>query len=72
MRLQKSKEVTKHQSKKKKPEFKEILGKDIAFTSGKNLQQILFQKNKPKLLPKSQYWRVKKEGSYTMHRTSTG
>ena len=29
------------------------IGKDIAFTSGKNLQQILCQKNKPKLLPKS-------------------
>ena len=30
------------------------IGKDIALTSGKNLQQILCQKNKPKLLPNSQ------------------
>ena len=71
-------------SPKIKREFKKI-GKDIAFTSGKNLQQILCQKNKPKLLPNSQpgvsvrllvqweiYWQVKKEGTYTMHRTSTG
>ena len=40
-------------SPKIKREFKKI-GKDIAFTSGKNLQQILCQKNKPKLLPNSQ------------------
>ena len=40
-------------SSKIKREFKKI-GKNIAFTSGKNLQQILFQKNKPKLLPNSQ------------------
>ena len=30
------------------------IGKDIAFTSGKNLQQILCQKSKPKLLQNSQ------------------
>ena len=36
-----------------KREFKKI-GKDIAFTSGKNLRKILCQKNKPKLLPNSQ------------------
>ena len=36
-----------------KREFKKI-GKDVAFTSAKNLQQILSQKNKPKLLPNSQ------------------
>ena len=36
-----------------KREFKKI-GKGIAFTSGKNLQKILCQKNKPKLLPNSQ------------------
>ena len=36
-----------------KREFKKI-GKDIALTSGKNLQQILCQKNKPKLLKNSQ------------------
>ena len=40
-------------SPKIKREFKKI-GKDSAFTSGKNLQQILCQKNKPKLLPNSQ------------------
>ena len=40
-------------SPKWKCEFKKI-GKDIAFTSGKSLQQILCQKNKPKLLPNSQ------------------
>ena len=40
-------------SPKIKREFKKI-GKDIVFTSGKNLQQILCQKNKPKLLPNSQ------------------
>ena len=34
-------------------EFKKI-GKDIAFTSGKSLQQILCQRNNPKLLPNSQ------------------
>ena len=37
-------------SPKIKREFKKI-GKDITFTSGKNLQQILCQRNKPKLLP---------------------
>ena len=71
-------------SPKLKYEFKKM-GKDISFTSGKNLQQILCQKNKPKLLPSRQpgvyrldcscnkkHWRVKKEGTYTMHRTSTG
>ena len=36
-----------------KRKFKKI-EKDIAFTSGKNLQQSLCQKNKPKLLPNSQ------------------
>ena len=36
-----------------KREFNKI-GKDIAFTSGKNPQQILCQKNKPKLIPNSQ------------------
>ena len=40
-------------SPKIKRKFKKI-GKDIAFTSGKNMQQILYQKNKPKLLPNSQ------------------
>ena len=40
-------------SSKIKRKFKKI-GKDIAFTSGKNLQQILCQKNKLKLLPNSQ------------------
>ena len=35
-------------SPKIKREFKKI-GKDVAFTSAKNLQQILCQKNKPKL-----------------------
>ena len=40
-------------SPKIKCEFQKIR-KDIAFTSGKNLQQILCQKNKPKLLPNSQ------------------
>ena len=40
-------------SPKIKREFQKI-GKDIAFTSQKNLQQILCQKNKPKLLPNSQ------------------
>ena len=40
-------------SPKIKREFQKI-GKDIAFTSGKNLQQILCQKNKAKLLPNSQ------------------
>ena len=39
-------------SPKIKREFKKI-GKDIPFTSGKNLRQILFQKNKPKLIPNS-------------------
>ena len=33
-------------------EFRKI-GKDITFTSGKNLQKILFQRSKPKLLPNS-------------------
>ena len=36
-----------------KREFKKI-GKDTAFASGKNLQQIFCQKNKLKLLPNSQ------------------
>ena len=36
-----------------KRKFKKI-EKDIAFTSGKNLQQSFCQKNKPKLLPNSQ------------------
>ena len=71
-------------SPKIKSESKKI-GKDIAFISGKNLQQILCQKNKSKLLTNSQpgvyqldcssnvkYLHVKKEGSYTMHRASTG
>ena len=40
-------------SPKIKREFQKI-GKDIAFTSRENLQQILCQKNKPKLLPNSQ------------------
>ena len=40
-------------SPKIKREFQKI-EKDIAFTSGENLQQILCQKNKPKLLPNSQ------------------
>ena len=40
-------------SPKIKREFKKI-GEDIAFTLGKNLQQILCQKNKSKLLPNSQ------------------
>ena len=40
-------------SPKIKCEFKKI-GNNISFTSGKNLQQILSQKNKPKLLPNSQ------------------
>ena len=40
-------------SPKMKRKFKKI-GKDIAFTSGKNIQQSLCQKNKPKLLPNSQ------------------
>ena len=40
-------------SPKIKCEFKKI-GKDISFTSEKNLQQILCQKNKPKLLQNSQ------------------
>ena len=40
-------------SPKIKREFKKI-GKDIAFMLGKSLQQILCQKNKPKLLPNSQ------------------
>ena len=40
-------------SPKIKREFKKI-GKDSTFTSGKNLQQILCQKNMPKLLPNSQ------------------
>ena len=40
-------------SPKIKRDFKKM-GKDIAFTSGKNLQQILCQKNKPKLSPNSQ------------------
>ena len=40
-------------SPKVKRELKKIR-KDIAFTSGKNLQQILCQKNKPNLLPNSQ------------------
>ena len=40
-------------SPKIKREFKKM-GRDIAFTSGKNLQQILCQKNKPKLSPNSQ------------------
>ena len=37
-------------SPKLKHEFKKI-GKDITFTLGKNLQQILCQRNKSKLLP---------------------
>ena len=69
-----------------KREFKKI-GKDIAFTLhlGKNLRQILCQKNKPKLLPNSHpgvyqldcpsngkyIGESKKEGTYTIHRTST-
>ena len=36
-----------------KHEFKKI-GQDITFTLGKNLQQILCERNKPKLLPNSQ------------------
>ena len=40
-------------SPKIKSESKKI-GKDIAFISGKNLQQILCQKNKSKLLTNSQ------------------
>ena len=40
-------------SPKIKREFKKIW-KDIVFTSGKKLQLILCQKNKPKLLPKNQ------------------
>ena len=40
-------------SPKMKSEFKKI-GKDIVFTSGKNLQQILCQKNKPRPLTNSQ------------------
>ena len=40
-------------SPKIKLAFKKI-GKDIAFTSGRNLQQIICQKIKPKLLPNSQ------------------
>ena len=72
-------------SPKIKGGFKKI-GKDIAFTSGKNLQQILCQKKKPKLLANSQpgvyqldcscnrkyISESKKEGTYTMHKTSTG
>ena len=68
-----------------KREFKKI-GKDVVFKSGKNLQQILCQKNKTKLLPNSQpgvyqldcscngnyNGESKKEGSYKMHRVSTG
>ena len=38
-------------SPKIKREFKKI-GEDFSFTSGKSLQQILCQKNKPKLLRK--------------------
>ena len=40
-------------SPKIKREFKKI-GKDIAFMLGKSLQQILCQKNEPKILPNSQ------------------
>ena len=40
-------------SPKIKREFNKI-GKDIAFTLGKNLQQTLCQKNKLRLLPNSQ------------------
>ena len=40
-------------SRKIKREFKKI-GKDIAFTFGQNLNQIVCQKNKPKLPPKSE------------------
>ena len=40
-------------SPKIKRDFKKI-GKDTAFASGKNLQQILCQKSKPKLLPNSE------------------
>ena len=40
-------------SPKMKREFKKI-GKDIAFMSGKNLQQVLCQNNKPRPLPNSQ------------------
>ena len=40
-------------SPKMKGKFKRI-DKDIAFTSGKNIQQSLCHKNKPKLLPNSQ------------------
>ena len=36
-----------------KREFKKI-GKDVAFMSGKNLQQVLCQNDKPRLLPNSQ------------------
>ena len=51
----KSKEITfdSKQQSKSKTWVKEN-GKDIAFISGKNLQQILCQKNKLKLLPNSQ------------------
>ena len=40
-------------SLKIKREFKKI-GKDFAFASSKNLQQIFYQKNKARLLPNGQ------------------
>ena len=52
-------------SPKIKCEFKKI-GKDIIFTSGKNLQQILCQKIKSKLLPNSQ------PGVYQLHCSCNG
>ena len=71
-------------SPKIKRKFKKI-GKDIAFTSEKNLRQILCQKNKQNYyqIVNQQYissitramgiyWWVKKEDTYTMHRTSIG
>ena len=72
-------------SPKMKSEFKKI-GKDIVFTSGKNLQQILCQKNKSRPLTNSQpvvyqldslckrkyICKSKKKGTYTMHRISAG
>ena len=71
-------------SPKIKRKFKKI-GKDVAFTSEKNLRQILCQKNKQNYyeIVNQQYissitramgiyWWVKKEDTYTMHRTSIG
>ena len=66
----------------KKKQFKKKR-KDIVFTSGKNLQQILCQKKKKNqtsqpgvyqldCLQWEMYWLVKKEGSHMMHGTSTG